>query len=100
MQQAQKPKAKTPPKKRVAASKPKKEPPKKRGRKAKKIVESESEDEDDEDYEGVPDTSADAEIAKSMAGKRVSSRNLDAKGNKFKKAAALAKIRQVCRNLC
>ncbi|ACI64902.1 predicted protein [Thalassiosira pseudonana CCMP1335] len=94
MQQAQKPKAKTPPKKRVAASKPKKEPPKKRGRKAKKIVESESEDEDDEDYEGVPDTSADAEIAKSMAGKRVSSRNLDAKGNKFKKAAALAKIRQ------
>jgi RNA polymerase-associated protein RTF1 len=30
-----------------------------------------------------------------MSGKRVSTRNLDAKGNKFKRAAALAKIREV-----
>ena len=78
---------------------PKKEPPKKRGRKAKKVEsESESEGDDhDEDYEeGVPDTSGDAALAASMSGKRVSTRNLDAKGNKFKRAAALAKIREVC----
>ena len=90
-----KPKSKAP-KKRPP---PKKEPPKKRGRKAKKIEsESESEDDDhDEDYEeGVPDTSGDAALAASMSGKRVSTRNLDAKGNKFKRAAALAKIREVC----
>lgn len=90
-------KPKTTAKKRAA---PKKEPPKKRGRKAKKVVESESESDDDgdEDYEeGVPDTSGDAALAASMSGKRVSTRNLDAKGNKFKRAAALAKIREVCR---
>lgn len=61
-------------------------------------MESESSDDedDDEDYDdGVPDTSADAALAASMSGKRVSTRNLDAKGNKFKRAAALAKIREV-----
>ena len=64
------------------------------------MVESEesSEDDQDEDYEEdrVPDTSGDAALAASMSGKRVSTRNLDAKGNKFKRAAALAKIREVC----
>lgn len=92
-QKKTKPKAKAP-KKRAPA---KKEPPKKRGRTAKQVgSESSDDEEDDEDYnDGVPDTSADAALAASMSGKRVSSRNLDAKGNKFKRAAALAKIREV-----
>jgi hypothetical protein len=34
-------------------------------------------------------------LAQSMAGKRVSARNLDKKGKQFKKQAALAKIREV-----
>ncbi|KAL3799735.1 hypothetical protein HJC23_010385 [Cyclotella cryptica] len=81
---------KAPAKKR---SSPKKEPPKKRGRKEKKTEETKSDE--DEDYEEeVPDTSGDAALAESMSGKRVSTRNLDAKGNKFKRAAALAKIRE------
>lgn len=72
----------------------KKEPPKKRGRKDKQTEEPKSDE--DEDYEeDLPDTSGDAALAESMAGKRVSTRNLDAKGNKFKRAAALAKIREV-----
>ncbi|KAL7521219.1 hypothetical protein ACHAWX_005912 [Stephanocyclus meneghinianus] len=71
----------------------KKEPPKKRGRKDKQTEEPKSDE--DEDYEeDLPDTSGDAALAESMAGKRVSTRNLDAKGNKFKRAAALAKIRE------
>ena len=79
---------------------PKKEPPKKRGRAAAKKDVPKSDDEDDDDYaEGVPDTSGDAALAQSMAGKRVSTRNLDAKGNKFKRAAALAKIREVSMGL-
>jgi hypothetical protein len=82
---------KTPSKKRSPS---KKEPPKKRGRKEKQAEEAKS-DEDEDYVEDVPDTSGDAALAESMAGKRVSTRNLDAKGNKFKRAAALAKIREV-----
>jgi hypothetical protein len=56
-------------------------------------VESESEEEDDEDMD---DTMGDEALAKSLAGKRVSARNLAKKGKQFKKQAALAKIRAVC----
>lgn len=63
-------------------------PAKKRGN-VKKKVESDSEDDD------APDTSGDVALAQSLAGKRVSARNLDKKGKQFKKQAALAKIREV-----
>ena len=56
-------------------------------------MESESDDEDDEDMD---DTVGDEALAKSLAGKRVSARNLAKKGKQFKKQAALAKIRAVC----
>ena len=63
-------------------------PAKKRGAVKKK---AESDSEDDE----APDTSGDVALAQSLAGKRVSARNLDKKGKQFKKQAALAKIREV-----
>ena len=63
-------------------------PTKKRGA-AKKKAEIDSED------DGAPDTSGDVALAQSLAGKRVSARNLDKKGKQFKKQAALAKIREV-----
>ena len=82
--------------KRGAPAKGKKAPPAKKTRGAKKKAESESED-DDDDFEGeeAPDTSADGLLAQSLAGKRVSTRNLDKKGKHFKKQAALARIREV-----
>ena len=63
-------------------------------------MESESEEEgeeeeDEEEEEENPDVSGDVALAESLAGKRVSARNLDKKGKQFKKAAALAKIREV-----
>jgi hypothetical protein len=63
-------------------------PAKKRGAVKKK---AESDSENDE----APDTSGDVALAQSLAGKRVSARNLDKKGKQFKKQAALAKIREV-----
>ena len=44
----------------------------------------------------MDDTMGDEALAKSLAGKRVSARNLAKKGKQFKKQAALAKIRAVC----
>lgn len=67
----------------------KKATPAKKRAGVKKKVESESEDEE------APDTSADVALAQSLAGKRVSARNLDKTGKQFKKQAALAKIREV-----
>lgn len=85
-------------KKRKAA--PKKAAPTKKKKPAKKKVESESEEEDedleiDDEEEAAPDTSGDVALAQSVAGKRVSARNLVKKGKQFKKQAALAKIREV-----
>ena len=86
---------KKPTRKRAAPAKAKKAAPpkKKRTLTKKKKVESESEEEDDEDMD---DTMGDEALAKSLAGKRVSARNLAKKGKQFKKQAALAKIRAVC----
>ena len=86
-------KGKTPEKKRGAPAKAKAEPPKKKEKIEKKVVEESEHDEDEEDK--LPDTSGDAALAQSMYGKRVSTRNLKAQGNKYKKAAALQKIREV-----
>lgn len=94
-------KGKSSAKKRGAATKPKSEPPKKKEKaQKKKIIEEEEEEgeeveHDETEKDVAPDTSGDAALAESMSGKRVSTRNLDAKGDKFKKAAALAKIREV-----
>jgi len=87
---------KKPTKKRKSApSKAKKATPAKKKKAAKKQVESESEEEEDEEEEEeAPDTSADVALAQSLAGKRVSARNLVKKGKQFKKQAALAKIRE------
>jgi hypothetical protein len=75
----------------------KKAPPAKKKRSVRKKTESDDdEDTDDEDNEETPDTSADVLLAQSLAGKRVSARNLDKKGKQFKKQAALARIREVC----
>lgn len=75
----------------------KKAPPAKKERSVKKKTESNNdEDIDDDDDEEAPDTSADGLLAQSLAGKRVSARNLDKKGKQFKKQAALARIREVC----
>lgn len=82
-------KKKTPAKKKAAATKSKKAPPKKK----QKVVDDE-EDESSEEEEEAIDTSADAAIAASLSGKRVSARNLVKKGKQFKKQAALAKIRE------
>ena len=90
------PKKKKAAKKRGAPTKGKKAPPAKKTTGAKKKAESESEDDDDDfEEEETPDTSADGLLAQSLAGKRVSTRNLDKKGKHFKKQAALARIREV-----
>lgn len=81
-------KKKTPAKKKAAATKSKKAPPKKKQKVADEGDESSEEEED------AIDTSADAAIAASLSGKRVSARNLVKKGKQFKKQAALAKIRE------
>ena len=85
---------KKPTRKRAAPAKAKKAAPPKKKRTVtkKKKVESESEEED----EDMDDTMGDEALAKSLAGKRVSARNLAKKGKQFKKQAALAKIRAVC----
>lgn len=95
-------KGKSAAKKRGASTKSKAEPPKKKEKAEKKKIIDEEEEEEGEEVEHeeiekniAPDTSGDAALAESMSGKRVSTRNLDAKGDKFKKAAALAKIREV-----
>jgi len=80
-------KKKTPAKKKAAAAKSKKAPPKKK----QKVVD---EEEDSSEEEEAIDTSADAQLAASLSGKRVSARNLVKKGKQFKKQAALAKIRE------
>mmetsp|Transcript_28147 Transcript_28147/g.57693 ORF Transcript_28147/g.57693 Transcript_28147/m.57693 type:complete len:965 (+) Transcript_28147:104-2998(+) len=94
-------KGKSAAKKRGASTKSKAEPPKKKEKAEKKKIIDEEEEEEGEEVEHeeiekniAPDTSGDAALAESMSGKRVSTRNLDAKGDKFKKAAALAKIRE------
>lgn len=56
--------------------------------------------EEEEEEEEAPDVSGDARLAESLAGKRVSARNLVKKGKQFKKQAALAKIREVCYHYC
>eukprot|EP00985_Skeletonema_marinoi_P029069 scaffold26636_cov77-Skeletonema_marinoi.AAC.1 len=82
-------KKKTPAKKKAAAAKSKKAPPKKK----QKVVDEEEEEDLSEEEEAI-DTSADAQLAASLSGKRVSARNLVKKGKQFKKQAALAKIRE------
>ena len=81
-------KKKTLAKKKAVAAKSKKAPPKKK----QKVAEEEEEDSSEEDED--IDTTADAAIAASLSGKRVSARNLVKKGKQFKKQAALAKIRE------
>jgi len=85
-------KKKTPAKKKAAATKSKKAPPKKK----QKVADEEEDDDssEEEEEEEAIDTSADAAIAASLSGKRVSARNLVKKGKQFKKQAALAKIRE------
>jgi len=83
-------KKKTPAKKKAAATKSKKAPPKKK----QKVADDEGADDSSEEEEEAIDTSADAAIAASLSGKRVSARNLVKKGKQFKKQAALAKIRE------
>jgi len=85
--------------KKRKAAKAKKAMPVKKKKPTKKQVESESEEEEEEEEEDdseeeAPDTSADVALAQSLAGKRVSARNLVKKGKHFKKQAALAKIRE------
>lgn len=82
-------KKKAPAKKKAAATKSKKAPPKKK----QKVAEEKEEEDSSEDDEAI-DTSADAALAASLSGKRVSARNLVKKGKQFKKQAALAKIRE------
>lgn len=79
--------------KRGVPAKGGKAPPTKR-KKAKKIT-KEINSENDNDDEETNDVSADGMLAQSLDGKRVSTRNLDKKGNHFKKQAALARIREV-----
>jgi len=85
-------------KKRKATKAKKATPAKKKKAPAKKEkAESESEEEEGEEDEDEddPDVSGDVALAQSLAGKRVSARNMDKKGKQFKKQAALAKIREV-----
>ena len=81
--------------KRKAPAKKKAAPAKRKAPARKKKVETESESEEDYDEEEDPVTMGDEALAKSLAGKRVSARNLDKKGKQFQKRAALAKLREV-----
>ncbi|KAL7550388.1 hypothetical protein ACHAWF_013629 [Thalassiosira exigua] len=92
-----KPEKKPAAKKRAAPSRAKRASPAKKKKAA--VKESDSEEEEEAggvgaEEEGAPDTGGDEALAQSLAGKRVSARNLVKKGKQFKKQAALAKIRQ------